>query len=103
MSLRANYIDLAPEAMQILMNQERYLREQFHTSETVTIAVWESVKLRVSQINQCAFREPLKTILLALTSLKFNSNRSFIAHKPEGRPRPFSSNFASSVLRRLRF
>lgn len=51
MTLRANYFGLASSAMQILMNQENYLQEQFNTSETVTIKVWELVKLRVSQIN----------------------------------------------------
>lgn len=55
MTLRASYFDLAPKAMQILMNQENYLREQFGVSETVTTPIWELVKLRVSQINQCAF------------------------------------------------
>lgn len=55
MALRANYLDLASGAMQILINQEGYLREQFSISETLTIPIWELVKLRVSQINQCAF------------------------------------------------
>ncbi len=55
MTLRANYFDLASKAMQILLDQESYLREQFSVSETVTIPTWELVKLRVSQINQCAF------------------------------------------------
>jgi len=55
MTLRANYYDLAAKAMQILMNQESYLREQFSASDTVTLATWELVKLRVSQLNQCAF------------------------------------------------
>lgn len=55
MTLRANYFGLASKAMQILKNQENYLREQFSVSETVTIPIWELVKLRVSQINQCAF------------------------------------------------
>lgn len=55
MALRANYFALASKAVQILMNQEGYLREQFRISETVTIPIWELVKLRVSQINQCAF------------------------------------------------
>jgi len=55
MTLRANYFGLASGAMQILMEQENYLREQFSVSETVTVPVWELVKLRVSQINQCAF------------------------------------------------
>lgn len=55
MTLRANYFTLASKAIQILMDQEHYLREQFSVSETVTTSSWELVKLRVSQINQCAF------------------------------------------------
>lgn len=55
MTLRANYFELAPKGMEILMDQERYLREQFSASVTVTATTWELVKLRVSQINQCAF------------------------------------------------
>lgn len=55
MTSRANYFDLASAAMQILMRQEDYLREQFSVSKTVTIKCWELAKLRVSQINQCAF------------------------------------------------
>lgn len=55
MTLRTNYFEVAPEAMQILMNQEAYLAKKFDASETVTRLTWELVKLRVSQINQCAF------------------------------------------------
>ncbi|KJR30683.1 carboxymuconolactone decarboxylase family protein [Vibrio sp. S234-5] len=55
MTLRANYFGLAAKGMQILLEQENYLREQFRASETVTVEIWELVKLRVSQINQCAF------------------------------------------------
>ena len=55
MTLRANYFELVPDAMQILINQENYLKEQFIRSETLSVAIWELVKLRVSQINQCAF------------------------------------------------
>ncbi|SIS46212.1 MAG: carboxymuconolactone decarboxylase family protein [Thalassolituus maritimus] len=55
MTLRANYFALADKGMEILMNQESYLRGQFSISETLTISVWELVKLRISQINQCAF------------------------------------------------
>ncbi|WP_133469968.1 carboxymuconolactone decarboxylase family protein [Paraglaciecola marina] len=55
MTLRANYFELASKAMQILINQESYLREQFSISETLTVQTWELVKLRLSQINQCAF------------------------------------------------
>jgi len=52
---RANYYGLASEAMQILMEQEAYLRKQFNPPHRITAPVWELVKLRVSQINQCAF------------------------------------------------
>ena len=55
MTLRANYFGLAEPAIHILMEQESYLRNQFSVSDSVTIRVWELVKLRVSQINQCAF------------------------------------------------
>lgn len=52
---RANYFGLATKAMQVLMEQEAYLQQQFSASFTVPTATWELVKLRVSQINQCAF------------------------------------------------
>ncbi|WP_286238800.1 carboxymuconolactone decarboxylase family protein [Neptuniibacter halophilus] len=52
---RANYFQLGAGAMEILLQQENYLREQFTVSETLSISLWELVKLRVSQINQCAF------------------------------------------------
>ncbi len=55
MTLRTNYFELAPKAIQILMDQEDYLSEQFSVSKTITKTMWELVKLRVSQINQCAF------------------------------------------------
>ena len=55
MTQRANYFGLANKAMQILMEQEGYLSEQFSASEKVTTRIWELVKLRISQINQCAF------------------------------------------------
>ena len=55
MTMRTNYFEVAPKAVQILMTQEAYLAEQFKTSDRVTTRTWELVKLRVSQINQCAF------------------------------------------------
>jgi len=55
MTQRANYFGLANKAMQILMEQEGYLSQQFSASEKVTTRIWELVKLRISQINQCAF------------------------------------------------
>ncbi len=55
MTQRANYFNLAPDAMKILMEQESYLRRQFEASEVMSVRIWELVKLRVSQLNQCAF------------------------------------------------
>lgn len=55
MALRSNYFKLAGKAIDILMSQENYLAGQFSQSTTVPVLTWELVKLRVSQINQCAF------------------------------------------------
>lgn len=52
---RANYFGLAAKAMELLMAQEAYLQQQFAQSKTLPLATWELVKLRISQINQCAF------------------------------------------------
>jgi AhpD family alkylhydroperoxidase len=41
--------------MDILYTQEAYFHEQFRQSDTMNMTIWELVKLRVSQINQCAF------------------------------------------------
>ena len=51
MTKRLNYFTTAPQAMEILLAQENYLAQQFEGSQTL----WELVKLRVSQINQCAY------------------------------------------------
>lgn len=55
MTTRANYFALGSKAMPLLMQQEDYLKQQFSVSPTVPTRTWELVKLRVSQINQCAF------------------------------------------------
>lgn len=55
MTQRANYFGLAGNAMELLLAQEAYLTQQFSVSPIITPTVWELVKLRVSQINQCAF------------------------------------------------
>jgi AhpD family alkylhydroperoxidase len=55
MAMRANYFDLAADGINILMKQESYLQQQFTHSEVITVTLWEMVKLRISQINQCAF------------------------------------------------
>lgn len=55
MTERADYQSLAPEALKILMDQELYLSDQFLQSDVFTIRAWELIKLRVSQMNQCAY------------------------------------------------
>jgi alkylhydroperoxidase AhpD family core domain len=55
MQKRLNYVEAAPKAIKLLYTQEAYFQEQFSQSETIDMTIWELVKLRVSQINQCAF------------------------------------------------
>jgi len=55
MSERANYAKLSPRAMNILLEQERYLRDKFTHNDSVTLIIWELIKLRASQINHCAY------------------------------------------------
>lgn len=55
MTNRLNYFATSPQAMDILLGQENYLRQHFIASPSLTLTIWELVKLRVSQINQCAF------------------------------------------------
>lgn len=55
MTQRANYFVVAEDAIEILMEQESYLRKQFSNSDLLNVKIWELMKLRVSQINQCAF------------------------------------------------
>ena len=55
MTQRANYFVVAEDAIEILMEQESYLRKQFSNSDLLSVKIWELMKLRVSQINQCAF------------------------------------------------
>jgi AhpD family alkylhydroperoxidase len=55
MTNRIDYFSTSPDAMKILLEQESYFSQQFSSSETVSIITWELVKLRISQINQCAF------------------------------------------------
>lgn len=50
---RADYFNQAPELIQQLLGQEELLKQQAHA--TFGITIWELVKLRASQINQCAF------------------------------------------------
>jgi len=55
MNNRLNYYQQAPEAINLLMEQENYLNQQCSAHEVLTLNLLELVKLRVSQINQCAF------------------------------------------------
>ncbi|HBY87452.1 MAG TPA: alkylhydroperoxidase [Colwellia sp.] len=50
MTTRLNYFATSPKAMDILLNQESYLDEAFKGRKLLL----ELVKIRVSQINQCA-------------------------------------------------
>ncbi|WP_163134910.1 carboxymuconolactone decarboxylase family protein [Agarivorans sp. Alg241-V36] len=52
---KINYLAEAPKAMQALIEQEEYLKSQFSQHPSLGIKLLELVKLRVSQINQCAF------------------------------------------------
>lgn len=45
----------APKALNILFQQEKYLHQQFAHHSVLNPVIWELVKIRVSQINQCAF------------------------------------------------
>jgi len=51
MTNRLNYFATSPKAMDILLNQEHYLDDVFKENKRL----FELVKIRVSQINQCAF------------------------------------------------
>jgi len=55
MSKRLDYFAAAPKALRILLEQENYLRHQFTGDHAVSVTTWQLVKLRVSQINQCAY------------------------------------------------
>ncbi len=55
MTQRLNYFATSPRAMEILLEQESYLSQQFTGQHGMTIKLWELVKFRVSQINQCAY------------------------------------------------
>jgi len=55
MTQKLDYFSIAPQAFNLLLEQEGYLRQIFEKTPTLSTAMWELVKLRVSQINQCAF------------------------------------------------
>lgn len=55
MTKRLNYFATSPRAMEILLEQDNYLKKQFTESDSLKPTIWELIKLRVSQINQCAY------------------------------------------------
>jgi len=55
MTKRVDYFSSSPQAIEILLEQENYLQRQFSGTHSVTTTTWELVKLRISQINQCAY------------------------------------------------
>lgn len=55
MNPRLNFFAASPRTMEILVEQENNFSQQFTGNHTVTKTTWELVKLRVSQINQCAY------------------------------------------------
>ncbi len=55
MTERLNFFATSPQGMAILLEQENYLRTQFDGLFPLNMALWELVKLRFSQINQCAY------------------------------------------------
>ena len=52
---RINYFAAAPQAFELLLKQEEILGKQFAEIPSLGKTILELVKLRVSQINQCAF------------------------------------------------
>lgn len=55
MSARVDYLKIAPQAMAILFEQEAHISQQFSHQESLSKEMLTLVKIRVSQINQCAF------------------------------------------------
>ncbi len=52
---RAEFYSVSPNIVGLLMQQEQQIAEQFNQSDSLNTALLELVKLRVSQINQCAY------------------------------------------------
>ena len=73
MAQRLNYFQIVPEAIEILMNQEAYLTKQFEQSTIISKQLWHLIKLRVSQLNQCAYC--IEMHRLELTKLKETPQR----------------------------
>jgi len=55
MSQRTDYVTYAPEAMEAMYNLERYIARCYKERGSFEKTLLDLVKLRVSQINGCAF------------------------------------------------
>ena len=55
MTQRLNYVEAAPQAMQLLFKQEAHIAQQFKEHERLTIGILHLIKLRASQINHCGY------------------------------------------------
>ena len=55
MTQRLNYFQASPEALNTLVATEKYLAHCYKTKKTLSQTLIELVKIRVSQINGCAY------------------------------------------------
>lgn len=55
MTFRLNYYQASPDAMQTMLNIEKFIRTQSTRPNGISLQLLELVKIRVSQINGCAY------------------------------------------------
>lgn len=94
MSKRLNYFELAPKAMTLLMQQEDMLHQCFTQSEKLSLAILELIKLRVSQINQCAFCIDMHN----KDAIKLGETQERLYGLSAWRDMPFYSDYERSAL-----
>lgn len=85
MSTRMNYFEISPRAMKILLDQEQYLNDQFSGEGRFRKTHGELVKLRVSQLNRCAYCLDMHS----KDALKLGETVQRIAVLPAWRDTPF--------------
>jgi len=55
MTQRLNFFQASPDAMNTLVNSEKYIAQCYKVKKTLSQSLVELVKVRVSQINGCAY------------------------------------------------
>jgi AhpD family alkylhydroperoxidase len=55
MSARLNYFQASPKAMGLMMEMEKYIANCYRERKTLTKELTELIKIRVSQMNGCAY------------------------------------------------